>query len=87
MSPANLNDPFGPSCCDGGACSTAESAQPCGCDMGCKPKPHYCEQHRPKRHPKWKPREGYCCVIGCWNAINKHNAYCDECWDLIENND
>jgi hypothetical protein len=21
------------------------SAQPCGCDMGCKPKPHYCARH------------------------------------------
>jgi hypothetical protein len=21
------------------------SAQPCGCDMGCKPRPHYCERH------------------------------------------
>jgi hypothetical protein len=25
----------------------AESAQNCGCDMGCKPKPHYCERHQP----------------------------------------
>lgn len=25
---------FDPSCCDGGACSTSESAQPCGCDSG-----------------------------------------------------
>lgn len=33
MSPANLKDPFGPSCCDGGACADAPaSAQPCGCD-------------------------------------------------------
>lgn len=22
------------------------SAQPCGCDMGLKPKPHFCEQHQ-----------------------------------------
>lgn len=21
------------------------SAQPCGCDPGCKPEPHYCERH------------------------------------------
>lgn len=33
MTPANLKDPFGPSCCDGGACSEVPlSAQPCGCD-------------------------------------------------------
>lgn len=38
--------PFNESCCDGGACNTAESTQPCGCDMGCKPKPHYCADHR-----------------------------------------
>lgn len=23
-----------------------ESARPCGCDLGCKPAPHYCEWHR-----------------------------------------
>jgi DNA repair exonuclease SbcCD ATPase subunit len=22
-----------------------QSAQNCGCDMGCKPRPHYCERH------------------------------------------
>jgi hypothetical protein len=22
-----------------------QSAQPCGCDLGCKPKPHYCDLH------------------------------------------
>ncbi len=25
--------------------SPYESAQNCGCDMGCKPRPHYCERH------------------------------------------
>ena len=25
---------------------TVESCQPCGCDPGCKPEPHVCEQHR-----------------------------------------
>lgn len=37
MSPANLENPFGPSCCDGGEqCSPVEheSAQTCGCDLG-----------------------------------------------------
>lgn len=47
--PADLKHPFAESCCDGGACSTAESAQPCGCDTGCKPKPHYCADHQYKR--------------------------------------
>lgn len=23
-----------------------QSAQPCGCDPGCKPVPYYCERHR-----------------------------------------
>lgn len=40
MSPANLKDPFGPSCCEGtsGACEEAlkepQSALSCGCDPG-----------------------------------------------------
>jgi len=39
---------FNESCCDGGVCptNTHESSQPCGCDMGCKPEPHYCERHQ-----------------------------------------
>lgn len=45
--PADLKRPFAESCCDGGACDTSgQSAQPCGCDMGCKPKPYFCERHR-----------------------------------------
>ncbi len=34
--PADLTNPFGPTCCDGGqACYTeTHSAQPCGCDEG-----------------------------------------------------
>lgn len=39
-------DSFRPSCCDGGACGVEDSAQPCGCDMGCKPEPYYCKIHR-----------------------------------------
>lgn len=32
---ANLKEPFGESCCDGGKCNIKkESAQPCGCDPG-----------------------------------------------------
>ena len=33
-----------------------ESARPCGCDMGCKPAPHYCEQHRqiPSAEEMWQ---------------------------------
>ena len=45
--PANLKDPFGASCCDGGECNISKmSAQPCGCDKGCRPKPYVCERHR-----------------------------------------
>lgn len=41
--PADLNNPFGESCCDGGGCAvTHESARPCGCDYGAN---HLCEQH------------------------------------------
>lgn len=44
--PADLSNPFGPSCCDGGECSTSkESARPCGCDFGTTP-PHMCERHQ-----------------------------------------
>lgn len=34
--PADLTNPFGESCCDGGACSDLPhvSAQSCGCDPG-----------------------------------------------------
>lgn len=33
--PANLKDPFGAGCCDGGECGTSkESAMTCGCDPG-----------------------------------------------------
>lgn len=39
------DNPFVESCCDGGACSTKESAQPCGCDAGCIP-PWVCQRHR-----------------------------------------
>jgi len=42
--PANLNNPFGESCCDGGECNTShESAQPCGCDKGAN---HLCDTHK-----------------------------------------
>jgi len=47
--PANLNNPFGESCCDGGGTSGHESAQSCGCDMGLKDGPHYCERHELER--------------------------------------
>lgn len=49
---------FNESCCDGGACSTELSAQSCGCDMGCKPEPHYCERHRIERELKEKLDKG-----------------------------
>jgi hypothetical protein len=33
--PADLKNPFGESCCDGGKCNIEHSsAQPCGCDAG-----------------------------------------------------
>lgn len=42
---ADLTKPFAESCCDGGACAAnTQSAQPCGCDPGCKN--YKCEQHR-----------------------------------------
>ena len=42
--PADLKNPFGESCCDGGECSTIrESCQPCGCDKGAN---WTCERHR-----------------------------------------
>ena len=41
--PANLNNPFGESCCDGGSCNEKLSAQPCGCDPGAK---WVCERHQ-----------------------------------------
>lgn len=43
MSPANLSNPFGESCCDGGSCADShESARPCGCDYGAN---HLCAHH------------------------------------------
>jgi hypothetical protein len=36
---------FNESCCDGGACSSDMSCQPCGCDKGCKGGPYVCERH------------------------------------------
>lgn len=42
--PADLKNPFGESCCDGGANGPKESARPCGCDYGMCP-PHLCKEH------------------------------------------
>lgn len=40
---ADLENPFDPSCCDGGETSSCrESAQPCGCDASV---PWVCQQH------------------------------------------
>lgn len=39
---ANLKEPFGPSCCDGGANTNTQSAQPCGCDPGAQ---WICQRH------------------------------------------
>ena len=45
---ADLTNPFGPSCCDGGECSVShESAQPCGCDRGAN---HLCDEHGMERN-------------------------------------
>lgn len=42
--PADLSNPFGPSCCEGGACNSNDmSAQSCGCDKGAN---WICERHR-----------------------------------------
>jgi len=43
---AKTSQGFKPSCCEGTAGANCMSAQPCGCDMGCKPTPHYCELHQ-----------------------------------------
>jgi hypothetical protein len=43
---AETTEGFKPSCCEGAAGANCMSAQPCGCDPGCRPKPHVCEQHR-----------------------------------------
>lgn len=41
---ANLANPFGESCCDGGICDiTAKSTQPCGCDPGAD---WLCQRHK-----------------------------------------
>lgn len=40
--PADLTNPFGPSCCAGADCN-ALSAQPCGCDPGIR---HLCAEHK-----------------------------------------
>ena len=49
---ANLKDPFGPSCCDGGSCpTTKQSAQPCGCDPGINYISPWCEKHRESTQP------------------------------------
>lgn len=38
---------FNESCCDGGECSPNDnSARPCGCDPGLKPKPWVCQRHQ-----------------------------------------
>ncbi len=42
--PANLKNPFGESCCDGGICNISKgSAQPCGCDPGAN---WVCQRHQ-----------------------------------------
>ena len=44
--PADLKNPFDPSCCEGGAGNTTQSCQPCGCDKGAN---HMCQQHYEER--------------------------------------
>jgi hypothetical protein len=46
------NEPFTPSCCDGGFGSNANSAQPCGCDPGCIgiDGGYLCERHWYEQH-------------------------------------
>ena len=41
--PANLSNPFGESCCDGGQTSEHQSCQPCGCDRSAG---WICERHQ-----------------------------------------
>jgi len=49
LTPANLKNPFGESCCDGGICDINDrSARPCGCDPGAN---WVCERHK----YGWKP--------------------------------
>lgn len=40
---ADLKNPFGESCCDGGATSNDKSCQPCGCDEGAN---WVCQRHQ-----------------------------------------
>lgn len=59
--PADLSNPFGESCCDGGGTSGRESARPCGCDYGMCPA-HLCAQHKFKEAAmllitEWRKKE------------------------------
>jgi len=47
VTPADLTNPFGPSCCEAGGECGKESARPCGCDPGAS---HFCADHS----WKWK---------------------------------
>lgn len=47
--PANLKEPFGPSCCESGGEIGKQSARSCGCDPGAN---HLCERHLNERLPK-----------------------------------
>lgn len=50
--PADLTNPFGPSCCEAGECDIDDtSTQPCGCDNGAN---YMCEEH------KLKPKNSVC---------------------------
>lgn len=36
------------------------------------------------RYPEFFADNKFCCVIGCDNIVTDHNAYCNECWDELE---
>lgn len=50
--PADLTNPFGPSCRDGGECTTTDkSALTCGCDPGINYIAPFCWKHKPRNLP------------------------------------
>ena len=53
---ADLTNPFGPSCCDGGECNIGhQSALTCGCDPGCNN--YLCARHRAEKEADERIRE------------------------------
>lgn len=92
--PADLKNPFDPSCCDGGQCSTGQSARSCGCDPGAG---WVCQWHKDMGSPSltspWWPlvqKEVSWAVCHYPRFNSAHEAYAvlleevDELWDEIK---